>query len=139
MPLETEAHQAKAIGNDLRVSWKEVTEIGRFVDGDSVEKAKGKLEKVIEKELEVPFTKFKSGAGHKPGNNQEARYPVGSAEEVLRILENAENNAENEGLNNSQLEIQKFITNQGRELRTPKRHRGRSIKTAHIKIVVGEN
>lgn len=137
MPLQTEPHQAKAVGSNMRVSWKEVTEIGRFLDGDSVEKAKGKLEKVIEKDMAVPFTKYNSGAGHKSGQG-EGRYPVKAAEEVLNVLENAENNAENEGLNTDQLEIQEFMTNQGPELRTPKRHRGRSIKTAHLKLIVGE-
>lgn len=136
MTLETQPHQARAEGHNLRVSWKDVTEIGRFVKEDSVEKAENKLERVIEKELPVPYTKF-SGAGHKPGQG-EARYPVKAAEAVLGVIRNAKNNAENEGLNIDELEIQEFITNQGREFRTPKRHRGRTMKAAHVKIIVGE-
>lgn len=136
MPIQTEPHQAKAVGRDMRVSWKDVTEIGRFVKGDSVEKAENKLERVIEKELPVPFTKL-SGAGHKSGQG-EGRYPVKAAEEVLAVIRSAKHNAENEGLNTDNLVIQEFITNQGREFRTPKRHRGEKIKAAHVKIVVGE-
>lgn len=134
--MQTKPHQAKAVGNNLRVSWKDVTEIGRFVKGDSVEKAKNKIERVIEKELAVPFTKF-SGASHTSGG-QEGRYPVKAAEEVLQVLESAESNAENEGLNIDNLEIQEFITNQGTRFLTPKRHRGRKVKSAHVKIIVGE-
>lgn len=134
MTLETKPHQAKAIGNNLRVSWKDVTEIGRFVKGDSIEKAENKLERVIEKDLPVPFTKF-SGASHRSGQG-EGRYPVNAAEEVLKVLRSAASNAENEGLNTDKLEIQEFITNQGQRFRTTRGHR---IKSAHVKIVVGEH
>jgi len=137
MPLATEPHQAKAAGNNMRVSWKHCTEIGRFIKGDTVEKAKNKLERVAEEELAVPATKFDSNAGHVSGQGK-GRYPVKAAKEVLQLVENAEANAENQGLNPEALEVQKFITNQGESIRTPKRHRGRSIKSAHVKIVVGE-
>ncbi|MFB6145059.1 MAG: 50S ribosomal protein L22 [Candidatus Nanohaloarchaea archaeon] len=137
MALETEPHQAKAVGKNIRVSWKECTEIGRFIKGDSVEKAKNKLERVVEKELSVPYTKFNSDAGHKSGGGP-GGYPVKAAEEMLQLLESAEFNAENEGLNTASLEVQNVIINQGPRFRTPKRHRGRKIKSAHIKIIVGE-
>lgn len=137
MPVQTEPHQAKAVGNNMRVSWKHCTEIGRFIKGDSVEKAENKLEEVMKKNLAVPATKFDSDAGHVSGQGK-GRYPVKAAEEVLALIRSAKSNAENEGLNVDQLEIQKFITNKGPNIRTPKRHRGRTIKSAHVKIVVGE-
>lgn len=136
MALKTEPHQAKAVGNNLRISWKDCTEIGRFVQNDTLEKAKDKLERVVEKDLPVPYTKF-SGASHTSGGS-EGRYPVKAAEAVLEVIESAESNAENEGLNTDKLEIQEFITNQGPSMRTPKRHRGRQPKSAHVKILVGE-
>lgn len=137
MALQTEEHQAKAVGSNLRVSWKHCTEIGRFIKGDSVEKAENKLERVIEKELHVPYTKFDSDAGHKSGGGP-GGYPVKAAEEMLDLIRSAESNAEHEGLNTAALEVQNVITNQGPTFRTPKRHRGREIKSAHVKIVVGE-
>ena len=137
MPIETEPHQAKAVGHNMPVSWKDVTEIGRFLKDDSVEKAKDKLQRVIEEDLAVPYTKFDSGAGHHSGSGK-SRYPKNAAEEVLQVLESAESNAEHEGLNTGALEIQKFITNQGQEMRTPGRQPGRKTKAAHLKLVVGE-
>ncbi|MFB6244869.1 MAG: 50S ribosomal protein L22 [Candidatus Nanohaloarchaea archaeon] len=137
MPLETEPHQAKAVGKNLRVSWKHCTEIGRFLKDDSIEKAINKMERVMDKELAVPATKFDSNAGHVSGQGK-GRYPVNAAEEVVKLLRQAEANAEHQGLNTNALEVQEFITNQGPEMRTPKRHRGRTIKSAHVKIVVGE-
>lgn len=137
MQVPTEEHQAKAVGQNLRVSWKDTTEIGRFIKGDDVEKAENKLERVIEKELAVPYTKFNSDAGHKSGGGP-GKYPEKASEEMLDLLRSAVSNAENEGLNPDQLEIQNVISNQGPSIRTPKRHRGREIKTSHVTIIVGE-
>lgn len=137
MSLKTEPHQAKAVGKNLRVSWKDCTEIGRFIKDDSLEKAKKKLENVINKDQPVPYTKFDSDAGHKPGKGS-GKYPVKASQEILDLLNQAESNAENEGLKRNKLEVQNIITNQGPSIRTPKRHRGREIKSAHVKMILGE-
>lgn len=137
MQVQTEEHQAKAVGKNMRVSWKDTTEIGRFIKGDSIEKAENKLERVIEKELAVPYTKFNSDAGHKSGGGP-GKYPVKASEEMLDLLRSAVSNAENEGLKEEQLEVQNIISNKGPKMRTPKRHRGREIKTSHVTIIVGE-
>ncbi len=135
--MELESHQAMAHGKNMPVSWKDCTEIGRFVKNDSVEKAERKLRLVAKEELAVPFTKFNADVGHKPGQGA-ARYPVKAAEHVLKVLNSAKHNAEHEGLNVDELEIQGFVTNKGREFVTPSRHRGRKTKAAHVKIIVGE-
>lgn len=137
MQIPTEQHQAKAVGKNLRVSWKETTEIGRFIKGDDLEKAENKLERVIEKELAVPFTKFNSDAGHRSSGGP-GKYPKKASEKMLDLLQDAVSNAENEGLNSDQLEVQNVISNQGPSMRTPKRHRGRKINTSHVTIIVGE-
>ncbi len=135
--MEVQSHQAYAKQENMPVSWKDVTEIGRFVKGDEVEKAERKLRMVTEKELAVPFTKFNSDVGHKSGHSEPARYPVKAAEHVLEVLNSAKKNAENEGLNDT-LYVQEFITNKGTEYATPSRIRGRKTKAAHVKIAVGE-
>ena len=135
--MEVQSHQAYAKQENMPVSWKDVTEIGRFVKGDEVEKAERKLRMVTEKELAVPFTKFNSDVGHKSGHSEPARCPVKAAEHVLEVLNSAKKNAENEGLNDT-LYVQEFITNKGTEYATPSRIRGRKTKAAHVKIAVGE-
>lgn len=137
MTIETTEYQAKAQGNNMPVSWKDCTEIGRFIKNDPVEKAIRKLEMVQKQELEVPYTKFNSDVGHTTGHGDSGRYPVKAAEHVQQVLENAENNAENEGLNPDNLKVEEFITNQGREFRTPSRHPG-TTKAAHVKIILEE-
>lgn len=133
MPIETEPHEAKAVGKNLRVSWKHTTEVGRFVKGDSLDKAKEKLERVVEKDLAVPYTKFDSDAGHKSGIGA-GRYPVKSAEKVLELIEDAESNAEDQGINTDNLELKNIITNQGPTFS----RRQEKLKSAHVKIIVGE-
>lgn len=137
MPLTTNEHQAKAQGKNMPVSWKDCTEIGRFVQDEKIDQAISKLEKVTEKDLEVPYTKFDSDVGHRPGQSTPGKYPVKAAEEVISVLKNAKNNAEQEGLNTDATVIKEFITNQGREFRTPSRHQG-TTKAAHVKIIVEE-
>jgi large subunit ribosomal protein L22 len=135
--MELDAHQAFAQGRNMPVSWKDCTEIGRFIKGDSVEKAERKLEKVIEKDLAVPYTKFDSDVGHRSGHGDSGRYPEKASKEILEVLRSAASNAEHEGLNPGALEVQNVITNKGQEMRTPGRHPGET-KAAHVKIIVGE-
>ncbi|WP_414837823.1 50S ribosomal protein L22 [Candidatus Nanosalina sp. VS9-1] len=129
--------EAKAVGKNLPISWKDCTEIGRFIDGDSVEKAENKLERVIEKELHVPYTKFDSDAGHKSGG-EAGGYPVKASEEMLKLLRSAKSNGVDQGLQESAMKVSNVITNQGPEVATPSRHRGRTSKSAHVKIFVSE-
>jgi large subunit ribosomal protein L22 len=129
--------EAKAVGKNLPISWKDCTEIGRFIDGDSVEKAENKLERVIEKELHVPYTKFDSDAGHKSGG-EAGGYPVKASKEMLQLLRSAKSNGVDQGLQESAMKVSNVITNQGPEVATPSRHRGRTSKSAHVKIFVSE-
>jgi large subunit ribosomal protein L22 len=130
--------EAKAVGKNLPISWKDCTEIGRFIDGDSVEKAERKLEKVIEKDLAVPYTKFDSDAGHRSGHGDSGGYPVKAAEEMLELIQAARSNGEDQGLNPNAMKISNIITNQGPEIATPSRHRGETTKSAHVKVFVSE-
>jgi large subunit ribosomal protein L22 len=136
--IETEPHQARALGKNMPVSWKDCTEIGRFIKGDTVEKAETKLEKVTQKEMPVPYTKFDSDAGHKSGNQGSGKYPVKAAQKMLELVQEAEANAEHQGLNPGSLHIDNVITNKGNEYATPSRFRGRKTKAAHVNVIVGE-
>ena len=129
--------EAKAVGKNIKISWKYSTEIGRFIKGDSVEKAQKKLQKVTEEELHVPYTKYDSDAGHKSGG-EAGGYPVNAAEEILDLVRAAKSNAEDQGMNPNALDVSNVIVNQGQEVATPSRHRGRTSKSAHVKVFVSE-
>ncbi len=136
--MADDVRQAKARGVNVSVSRKHCTEIGRFIKGDSVNEAKDKLERVIEKDQPVPYTKYDSDLAHRQGDMDQGRYPVSSAKEVLRILKSAEQNAINEGLAEDSLYIHEFYANQGQSRPTPKRNRGQTPKSAHITIKLRE-
>jgi large subunit ribosomal protein L22 len=136
--IDIEAHQARALGKNMPISWKDATEIGRFIKGDTVEKAERKLEEVTEKELHVPYTKFDSDAGHRSGAGDSGKYPVKAAEHMLEVVQEAASNAEHQGLNPASLHVENVITNKGNEYATPGRFRGEKTKAAHVNVIVGE-
>ncbi len=136
--MQVQEHEAVARGQNLAISHKHAREVGEFIKGDPVEKARRKLEKVIDKELAVPYKRFNKHQAHKPGNMDSGRYPVKTAEEVLRLLNSAEQNAIYEGLDEDRLHVTGFMSNRGSRFHTPKRHRGRQPKRSHITLKVGE-
>ncbi len=138
MSEEKEIREAKARGVNINASRKHCKEIGDFIRGDDVQKAIGKLEKVIEKELPVPYNKYNSDLAHKKGNMTAGRYPVKASKEVLKVLRNAKNNAVYEGLSEENLFISEYYANQGNRYLTPKRNRGRKTKSSHVTIKVRE-
>ena len=106
---------ARAIGKDLRVSFKNSIEVCRAVRGMPTEEAKEYLEKVIEKKVPVPFKKHirhinhRKGAGFGPG-----KFPVNAAKAVLDLLNDAENNAEYKGLDPENMFIAHISAYRGR-------------------------
>ncbi|MFH0798088.1 MAG: hypothetical protein V1906_01610 [Candidatus Woesearchaeota archaeon] len=65
-------HTAMARGMDLPISTKHVIEIGDFISGKTVVRAKTLLKGVIAKTVAVPMKKFNMDTGHKTGCPQEA-------------------------------------------------------------------
>jgi large subunit ribosomal protein L22 len=136
--MQVHEHEAVARGDNLPISHKHATEVGRFIKGDTVETARRKLEQVIDKDQPVPYKRFNSEQAHKHGDMDAGRYPVKTAKEILTLLNSAESNAVHEGLPEEDLVVTGFMANQGSRYQTPKRHRGRKPKAANITLKVGE-
>lgn len=135
---DNDTQQAKAKGVNIDASQKHCTEIGDFIRDDDVATAKEKLKNVINKEQPVPYSTYNSDLAHKKGDGDAGRYPVNASEEVLRILESAEQNAIYEGMNEDDLYIAEYYANQGQRMQTPGRNRGRKPKSAHVTIKLRE-
>ena len=133
-----ETKEAKASGNDLPLSWKGVVMIGNFIRGKTVEKSKRLLREVMEEKTAVPFTRFNKDRGHKKGEIAAGRYPVRAAGEILNLLESAESNAVNMGMNANNLVISRFIGNKGSTSWRSGRKRRRQAKRAHVEIYLSE-
>ncbi|MFH1455530.1 MAG: 50S ribosomal protein L22 [archaeon] len=135
--MEKNDNTAKVLGRNLPISTKQSIEIGTFIKGKTIAKAKIMLANVIAKKVAVPFTRFNKDMGHKKGNIAAGRYPINASTEVLNLLNSAESNAANKGLG-SDLFIKMFVANQGTGQWHYGRQRRRRMKRTHIEIIVEE-
>lgn len=130
------AHYATAQMKDLSVSSKHCIEICKVIRYRSTSFAKKFLEDVLEQNRAVPFPKFARNVGHKPGMGT-GRYPVKASKFFLELLESVEANAQNKGLDASNLKITKVLANRASVPRTGSRQDGVTHRT-HLEIEVGE-
>jgi large subunit ribosomal protein L22 len=136
---------AKASGREIRVSHKHAREVCRTIKGMMLNNAKNYLRDVIDKKKPIPFRRHKKKLGHRHGLEKAfaGRYPVKTAQQVLRVIEAAEANAENKGLDVDRLRILHASAYPGLKIKqfTPRAHGRSSPKyetTTHIEIVLDE-
>ncbi|GAB6056068.1 50S ribosomal protein L22 [Methanobacterium alkalithermotolerans] len=142
---DDKAKTAKAIGRALKISPKHAVEICRELRGMKLERAKVYLEEVIQMQKAVPFKRHNKKVGHRKGLKgwPTGRYPVKAAGHILKVLENAEANAEYKGLDSENLKIMHISSHRGFVIRgwTPRAF-GRAspfnTPTTHVQIVLGE-
>lgn len=140
-----EAKTARAMAKSLKISPKHCVEICRAIRGMDVEKAKVYLENVIDMKQSVPFKRHNKKVGHRKGQQgwPSGRYPVKAAAEVLKVLINAEANAEYKGMDTEKLFIEHISSHRGVVIRGAiPRAFGRvtpfNTPTTHIQIVLKE-
>lgn len=139
-PIETSAAKTSRAGfSNRRLSWKDSVEVARFIKGMKASKAKAFLEDVIRKKRAVPLKKFNDNRGHKHGMGP-GRYPVNVSLAFLELINSAEKNAENKGLNVKSLIIQYAFANKGATFNRPRRNafRGQIRKSANASIILQE-
>jgi large subunit ribosomal protein L22 len=136
---------AKASGREIRVSHKAAREVCRTIKGKMLTNAKTYLKDVIDKKKPVPFRRYTKKLGHRHGIEKASagRYPVKTAQQILRVVEAAEANAENKGLDVDRLCILHAAAYPGMKIKqyTPRAHGRSSPKyetTTHIEIVLEE-
>lgn len=135
----------KASGRELSISPKAAREVCHAIRGLSLDQARNHLNKVIQKKQPIPFRRYEKKAGHRHGLEKAyaGRYPVKTAQKILKILEGAEANAEFKGLDPERIKIIHAVAYPGIKI---KRYRmrafGRStpkIQTlTHVEIVFEE-
>jgi len=136
---------AKASGREIRGSHKAAREVCRVIKGMMLSKAKNYLRDVIDKKKAVPFRRYKKKVGHRSELEKSfaGRYPVKISQNILRVVEAAEANAENKGLDLDRLRILHAAAYPGIKIKryTPRAHGRASPKyetTVHIEIVLEE-
>jgi large subunit ribosomal protein L22 len=136
---------AKASGRELKVSHKAAREVCKAIKGMTLSQSKEFLREVIAKKKPVPYTRYTKKLGHKGGmpGRFVGRYPIKTSEHILHVIEAAEANAENKGLDVDRLRIFHAAAYQGIKLKryTPRAHGRASPKyetTTHVEIVLEE-
>jgi large subunit ribosomal protein L22 len=131
---------AKAIGKELPISPKKSVEVCTALRGMNVEEAKELLGEVIEKRRIVPYRRYKKTISHKKGGVA-GGYPVRVAKAVLKVLEDAQSNAEMNELDPETMRIEVIAAHPGRRTEGFKaRARGRSTawnkETVNIEVIL---
>lgn len=136
---EGKANVAKAMGKDLNVSFKDTVIICTKLRGMMLNDASRLLKGVISLNTLIPFGRFNRGIGHRrvSGKNNIAKYPEKAAGKVLKVLKNAETNAEYRGLDPERLKIVHIQAQKG-PIRRKRRPQGRwrPWKTEFVSVQV---
>jgi large subunit ribosomal protein L22 len=135
----------RASAREIRVSHKSAREICRTIKGMTLAQAKKYLRDVVAKKKPVPYRRFRKKAGHRHGLEKAfaGRYPVKAAAKILKLLEGAEANAENKGLDTDRLQIIHAATSQGMKVkRSMPRAQGRASPSidilCHVEVALEE-
>ena len=136
---------AIASGRNMRVSPKQCREVCNEIRGMMLDKAIELLEQVIEEKAWIPYRRHKKKRGHHSGMKKwmAGGHPVKASDHILKILRNAEANADNKGLDIDRLRIAHSVTHRGRAYKKYiERAFGRSTpyteNTSHVEIVLEE-
>ncbi len=136
---------AKASAREIKVSHKAAREVCKAIKGMMLTNAKEYLNEVINKKKPIPYTRYTKKLGHKAGMQKRfvGRYPIKTAKHALTLLQSAEANAENQGLDAEKLRILHAAAHQGMKIKRykPRAHGRASPKyntTTHIEIILDE-
>ncbi len=139
---------SKAVLRDVQVSIKDLYNVCRAIRGMNLNEAKEFLNRVLEEKEAVPYWKYNTGASHKSNLSRKwkikaGRYPKKAIKYVLKLLENAEANASNKGLDSNKLIIRHLAAHKGVTLkRYMPRAFGRATpkykRTSNIEVILEE-
>lgn len=133
---------ARSRGVELPISPKKTYEVLNAIRGLPLERARTILEDAESLKKAIPFRRYNQETAHHTGVGP-GRYPKKVAQHLLKILANAEANAEYEGLDTERLYVRVAASSRGRitKGRMP-RAQGRSTnwneQTTHVEIVLAE-
>jgi large subunit ribosomal protein L22 len=139
---ETGVKVARARAVELPISPKKTYEVMNAIRGLSVEKARTVLEEAIALKRAIPFRRYNQETAHHPGTGP-GRYAVKVARSILQVLENAEGNAEYEGLDADRLFVKVAASGRGRirSASMPRAHGHATAwneQTTNVEIILGE-
>jgi large subunit ribosomal protein L22 len=129
---------ATVYGKDLPISTKKTVEVCKFIKGKELKKAKAMLQRIIKMTDAVPYTRYKKAIPHRKGKMAGGGFPIKVCQNVLNLLNSAEANASNKGLDVNSLYVKAVMPNKAARPMHPGRQRGRRMKRTHVYLEVEE-
>ncbi len=123
-------------GRNLPISTKKSVEVCNLIRNKKKKKAKATLNRVINMQEAVPYRRYNDNTSHKPGIGP-GKYPIKTTQEILKLVENAEANAQNKGLSTN-LIIDHISAHKAPLQWHYGRKRRRRQKNTHVRIIVKE-
>jgi len=131
-------HIARAKSPNAPISKKISREIAAFIRNRTTTQALALLEKVLDKKIAVPYKRYNTDVGHKPGKIAAGRYPEKATKEFIKLIKLVEAHADNKGLDSKNLIIFDVRANQGEGILHYGRQRGIQMKRTNLEIGVKE-
>ncbi len=133
---------ARAYGYELHCSQKDSMNLAYALKGMHTEKAKKFLEEIIEMKRPLPAVFHKRKRAHQKGIGP-GSYPQKAARYMLKVVKNAENNAEYKGFDAENMKIVHISAYRGRIIkgimpRAQGRATDKNKTTTNIEIIVEE-
>ncbi|MDT7875665.1 50S ribosomal protein L22 [Sulfolobus sp. SCGC AB-777_L09] len=143
-----EDRSAKAVIRNVDASLRDLYNVCKAIRGMKLKEAKDFLNRVLEEKEALPFWRHSHGASHRSNISpkwkvKSGRYPKKAIKYVIKVLESAENNASNKGLDLDNVRIIHIAAHKGVTLkRYMPRAFGRATRkfkyTSNIEVVLGE-
>lgn len=133
---------AKAYGKELRVSPKKSYEVCNMIRGKDVDTALNILDDIIDMKKAVPYRRYNKQVAHNKGVGP-GGFPVKAAKLIKQTIEEAQNNAEDKGLDSDRMRILSIAAHRGRPSKSnrPRAH-GRSTPfnrtTTNLEVILQE-
>lgn len=131
-------NQAVARGRDLPISTKKSIDVCRHVKGRTLKSAKEQLQRVLDMKNAVAATAHRKDIPHRPGFMAGGRYPQIATKKILEVIELAEKNAQNKGLNVNSLIIKNIRADKAANPMRGGRQGRHKTKRTHIEVIVEE-
>src|ERR687884_2208555 len=131
---------------DKDISHKHSREIALAIKGMSLEKSREFLERVLSKDIAVPYRRYNNEVAHRSNIRDgffAGRFPKKATREFLKLLDNLESNGEYKGMDLDRLKIISAVVHKGTKLeRFVPRAMGRSSPKVdtlvHVELVAQE-
>jgi large subunit ribosomal protein L22 len=133
---------AKAYGYELHCSRKDSMNLAYVIRGMKTEQAKKYLKEIIDLKRSLPAVFHNGKLSHQKSTGP-ASFPQKAARYMLKVLENAENNAEYKGFNPEDMKITHVSAYGGRIIkgimpRAQGRATDKNTRTTNIEMIIEE-